>query len=175
MNDDELWVPYFRWLCTKINDPYMEDPHIYSKLLWQMHTTEFKPTMWQDSHRVMDAIEFRREFSNERMPEPVGIFEVMVALCDRIENETMGGTVAWDRTADWFWGMIASLGLLDMTDDNYDEEHVARMLRRFMRRRYEPNGSGSLFTVRRKDVDMRKYEIWYQAALYLNEVLGRDI
>ena len=102
------------------------------------------------------------------------LLELMVSLATRLEMDVMQGTSMRDRTSDWFWVMIESLGLINMTDEVYDELVVAKVLRRFMRRRYLPNGKGGLFTVPNTLSDMRKEEIWYQAALYLSGVLRAE-
>lgn len=136
---------------------------------------EFKPIMTMDRNRVEDALVFRRRYffdgTADMSNEPVSILELMISLADRLETEAMHGTTNRDRTPDWFWSMLYSLGLSDMTDDVYDEAAATRILRRFLRRRYERNGQGGLFTISDTSHDMRKYEIWYQASLYLSEVL----
>lgn len=75
-----------------------------------------------------------------------------------------------DRSLQWFWGMIVSLGLGSMTDDLYDDDYVTYVLDRFMDRKYEPNGKGGLFTIRDCDRDLRTVEIWYQLCWYLDSI-----
>lgn len=145
----------------------------YYNVLWHLHTTEFVPTLALDRNRVKDAMDFRYGFVHDPT-EPVGIFELMVSLANRIEVEIMSGTEDRNRTAEWFWKMFESLGLLDMTDEEYDERSVDRTIRKFICRQYLPNGKGGLFTISDRSVDMRGFEIWYQAALYLNDVLRSE-
>lgn len=73
-----------------------------------------------------------------------------------------------NRTRQWFWGMINSLGLNAMTDVRFDKRRFEEVMDTFMSRSYEPNGKGGLFTIRNTDKDLRTVEIWYQACWYLN-------
>lgn len=75
-----------------------------------------------------------------------------------------------NRTSQWFWGMIVSLGLGGMTDAIFDRDYVEECLTRFLNREYERNGKGGLFTVKGTRRDMRKMEIWYQLNAYLNSI-----
>ena len=170
----DRWGSYFDKLCLIVRNAQSPDPVKYYNVLWHMHNTEFVPVMYLDRNRVQDALAFRRRFIPIDPGQPVGILELMVSLADRIETETMDGTVNRNRTAEWFWDMFESLGLLDMTDDAYDERYVDRILRRFVNRRYSRNGKGGLFVVSDRSLDLREYEIWFQAALYLNEVLRSE-
>lgn len=163
---------YFDMLCDVVRGMQSPDPSQYSNVLWHMHNTEFIPMLRFDRNRVQDALDFRARFIDD-IDTPVGIFELMVSLADRIETDTMGGTANRNRTADWFWYMFSSLGLLAMTNDAYDERDIDCILHNFIYRNYSPNGRGGLF-VTSDDVDLRKEEIWYQAARYLNEVLRSE-
>ncbi len=168
------WGSYFDWLCDYINNEYSPNPALYYSTLWQLHTTAFTPSIELDNNRVQDALDFRSRFHDELPDVPVSMLELMVSLADRIEVETMGGTAEYDRTAEWFWEMFASLGLMDITNDNYDSTLVKSILDRFMDRDYSRYGEGGLFVVRDAAIDLRDCEIWYQAALYLNNVLRAE-
>jgi len=163
---DESWDTYFWILCLEIGHTSN-----YRKLLWKLHTTEFRALLRMDENRIADALEMRRSYSFGGLRNAVSILEVMYSLAKRLESDVMEGTYFRDRTSDWFWEMIDSLGLSGMTDSVYDDMVVSKILRRFLRRRYSPNGEGGLFTIRDDSVDMRKQEIWYQAALYLTDLL----
>lgn len=166
------WESYFTVLCLTLDHaPYGRDTTKYTKLLWQLHNTPFIPKLQMDENRIADAIDLRHTYSYGQLSERIGILEMMISLAKRLENEIMRGTASIDRTVDWFWVMIDSLGLSDMTDDVYDGVAVSRILHRFIRRTYSPNGKGGLFTVSSPNVDMRKEEIWHQAGLYLTNVL----
>lgn len=76
-----------------------------------------------------------------------------------------------NRTAQWFWQMIVSLGLGAMTDTRYNKKEVVDIINRFLNHDYEPNGKGGLFTVKNTVSDMRTMEIWYQLCSYLNTII----
>ena len=92
----------------------------------------------------------------------------MVALALRCEETIMDDPTLGNRTGQWFWGMITSLGLGSMSDDKYDKAYVNAIISRFLSRDYEPNGKGGLFTVKNCEQDMRDIEIWHQ---YLNSIV----
>lgn len=93
----------------------------------------------------------------------------MIALAVRCEEHIMDDPDIGDRTGQWFWNMIVSLGLGSMTDERFDGEYVDEVVDIFLNREYERNGEGGLFTVNDTDRDMRNVEIWYQMHWYLNE------
>ena len=59
----------------------------------------------------------------------------------------MDDTAYGNRTGQWFWGMIFNLGLGGMYDGQFDQNYAIWVLDRFMRREYDMNGDGGLFTV----------------------------
>lgn len=75
-----------------------------------------------------------------------------------------------NRTGQWFWNMVNSLGLGSMTDDRYDAYSIDRTIEIFLDREYDADGQGGLFTVRHCDEDMRNVEIWTQLCWYLNDI-----
>ena len=105
----------------------------------------------------------------EYLDGPCSVFEMMVALAQRCEA-VMDDPKIGDRTGQWFWGMIASLGLNGMSDNHYDEKYVKDVINRFLDREYEPNGKGGLFTIRNCEHDLRDVEIWYQLCWYLDTI-----
>ena len=92
---------------------------------------------------------------------------MMVALASRCE-ETMDDPGMGDRTGQWFWGMIVSLGLGGQLDNRYDARVVDDILDRFLDREYEPDGSGGLFTIENCHRDLRDVEIWNQMWWYID-------
>ena len=75
-----------------------------------------------------------------------------------------------DRTGQWFWRMVTNLGLGGMTDTRYDKNEVTYILNRFLRREYDRDGRGGLFTVKDPPTDLRKVEIWYQLWWSLDDI-----
>jgi hypothetical protein len=97
---------------------------------------------------------------------------MMVALAIRCEERIMNDPTKGDRTAQWFWGMVSSLGLSGMTDYNFDEWLTEEVIRRFLNREYDRDGKGGLFTIKRWNRDARDAEIWHQLLAYCNERKG---
>ena len=81
-----------------------------------------------------------------------------------MDNPTFG-----DRTGQWFWDMVRNLGLMNMTDDRFDEGHVRKVIDIFLDRKYEPDGQGGLFKIRHCRRDFREVEIWCQLNWYLDQ------
>ena len=77
-----------------------------------------------------------------------------------------------DRTRQWFWQMVNSLGLSSMSDGRFNEESAKYIIDRFLDREYRPNGKGGLFTIRNIKVDLRDVEIWTQLCWYLDYFEG---
>lgn len=162
---------YFEWLFDMVHDGRFARGISYEKLLRHLHDRMFKYIMKRDSNRASDGVDLRYRFSHEfgemYYYKPCSILEMMIALAIRCEESIMDDPLIGDRTGQWFWDMIVSLGLGSMTDDLYSEQYVDDVLERFVDREYEPNGKGGLFTVYNHE-DMREVEIWGQMLRYLN-------
>lgn len=176
MIQDDVVNEYFEWLV----DIAYRDARVvsYKKLLRHLHHTDFVVVDPMDDNRAEDGIKLRYRFAHGYLEEdeaedllsgPCSVLEMMLALSIRCE-EIMEDPRFGDRTSQWFWEMISSLGLGGMYDVNFDICHVKDVLMRFLAREYEPDGSGGLFTVRRCAYDMRDMEIWHQLLEYLNSI-----
>lgn len=178
----ETRVRYFNWLTAiAIGNRYPKAT--FDKLLIRLANTTFRFTIERDRNRAEDGVDLRWRFATlesnsnldpdmimDALAGPCSVLEMMVALAIRCEETIMDDPSYGDRSLQWFWGMIVSLGLGSMTDDLYDDEYVRQVLDRFMDRQYEPNGKGGLFTIRNCDRDLRTVEIWYQLCWYLDSI-----
>lgn len=153
----------------------------YRMLLGVLDGVEFRDTRGIDSNRIHDAQELRADLIAEheldhtyvRPFENVSLFEVMVAIADRL------GEITGDEdTAFWFWEMVSNL-TLDGIDDtefwSYPESYEAEILDRaddVINVNYDRDGLGGLFLLREgvAPQDMRDTELWYQMQYYANEV-----
>ena len=166
---------YFEWLYDLVCGKRYSPNITYRKLLTRLYTTEFTFTIPNDINRAKDGIDIRYRFGYEqdRLNEigclngPCSVLEMMIALAIRCED-TMDDPGVGDRTQQWFWGMVTSLGLGSLADHRYDDEYVQMVLKRFLDRDYEPNGEGGLFTIDNCDCDLRSVEIWHQLWWYLD-------
>lgn len=148
----------------------------FRKLFTFLHDTEFTYFVPHDENRAADGMDLRYRFCLHHDCEdleycldgPCSVLEMMVALAIRCEERIMSDPNYGDRTSQWFWGMISSLGLSGQTDYNFNERLVQDVLWTFLNREYAPNGKGGLFTIRRWDRDARDVEIWHQLMAYLN-------
>ena len=177
---DSVNNSYFKWMynlvCGKRFSKYVS----YKKLLMYLHDIEFTYIISKDKNRYDDGIDLRCRFSYEH-PEikdadlylqgPCSVLEMMVALSIRCEENIMDDPEVGDRTGQWFWGMIVSLGLGSMSDNRFDKRIVDYSIDRFLNREYEPNGKGGLFTIKDCKNDLRFVEIWYQLCQYLDGII----
>lgn len=129
-----------------------------------------------DENRALDGMNLRTRFidiypnSELDFERECSILEMMIALSMRCEDYIMQDERYGNRTGEWFWNMILSLGLTGMTDTNFNKGFVEEVLFRFITRDYGANGAGGLFTILNPHIDMRRIEIWHQLNWYLEEV-----
>ena len=164
---------YEHWLNDIVCKNLFSRNISYDRLLSYLSHREFTIIIPNDVNRAEDGIDLRLryqmdtgEYINRNVP--CSVLEMMIALSIRCEESIMDNPAYGDRTAQWFWGMIKTLGLYTMTDDRFDEGYVSMVVDRFLDRRYEPNGEGGLFKIPNCKYDLRKIEIWYQLCWYLD-------
>jgi len=133
-----------------------------------------------DENRAKDGNDLRYRYMYEHgianlspafFMQPCSVLEMMVALAIRMEEQIMSDSEYGDRTGEWFWNMLVSLGLDEMNNKNFDEEYTSHCVQRLLGREYEPDGHGGLFIVEDCAYDLREVEIWYQMAWYLDKML----
>ena len=173
MTQDQIENRYFEWLYDFVcRDRFSKDIS-FRKLLMRLHSVEFTYIIERDRNRASDGVSLRRRFLNddECIDSPCSVLEMMIALALRCEETIMDDPRIGDRMPQWFWGMITSLGLGSMTDDNYDRHYVDDVIDIFLNRNYEPNGKGGLFTIKNCKDDLRYAEIWHQLCWYLDRIV----
>lgn len=177
---------YFEWLCDIIgaNQEYKS----YYILCGELHKHKFLVKVKRDENRANDAIALRtkyvekvyifwedqeKNFPMKDVPEAT-IFEMLVALAMRMEDQLLDEEHNYDRTSEWFWMMIKNLGLDIYDDENYNQydsnKIISDTITRLNERTYHRNGTGGLFPLIGKvSKDQRKLEIWYQMMSYLDQ------
>lgn len=182
MTRDDILNLYFEWLFDIVCGLRFADGVSFRKLLFHLHNTEFRYSIPNDKSRAREGENLRHRFAITLMPDapeyeildilagPCSVLEMMVALAVYAEEHIMSNPQIGNRTGQWFWGMVVNLGLGDQMDNRFDRYYVDDVLRRFLDRRYEPNGQGGLFTVRNCDRDLRKVEIFHQLCWYLGTI-----
>lgn len=177
MTREKMKDLYFDWMYSIV----CPSKRYYHKLLKRLNEIEFVYTISMDGNRAEDGVNLRYRFGRENGfqdnmiaplldDDPCTILEMMVALAIRCEEHIMSDDVYGDRTEKWFWDMIYSLHLDDMDDFFYSEDRVDHVCDNLIEHKYQRNGDGGLFTVKRYSHDMRCTEIWYQMCWYLNEL-----
>ena len=182
MTRHETNKEYFNWICHYVLDKRYTRDLFYTKLLAYLHEKEFIFKLDMDGNRASDGIDLRYRFGYDmNYPgamiatyldnKPCSILEMMVALAIRCEENIMSDLDKGDRTGEWFWEMVSSMGLDSMDDMNFDEHYIDSIISRFINRDYEPDGRGGLFTIPGCRKDLRNVEIWYQMCWYLNTII----
>lgn len=176
MDKNTVINTYFEWL-SKIVD--VGDRVSYRKLLTFLHNTEFTHD-FKDSSRASDGEDLRYRFYNDTpgltrrdllyLNTPCSVLEMMVALAVRCEETIMDDPKYGNRTKQWFWQMVKSLGLNHMNDSLFNRDEFTKIMDIFLNKGYSPDGKGGLFTIRGCDKDLRKYDIWTQLCWYLDSI-----
>ena len=182
MTKNELNEEYLQWMYELVVDQYRYSNVSYQKLFQRLYDTEFTYQIPMDGNRAEDGIDLRYRFGREMGYEDsliatlldirsCSVLEMMIALAIRCEENIMDNPDVGDRTGQWFWNMLVSLGIGSEDDARFDSTYVDGCLRRFLNRDYNWDGKGGLFTVENPPRDMRRIEIWYQLNFYLQEII----
>lgn len=166
---------YFNWLLDFVCNSTTKRNH--SKLLRHLFDREFYWLIEMDSNIAYHGLELRDRYMDEEnqdglidiLDSPCSVLEALVALSIKRE-ELMGLVELGDRTGEWFWEMLDSLGLKDMENGVYDEAETDRIIDIFLNREYEKHGRGGIFAIPTCRKDMRKAEIWKQMCWYLEYI-----
>jgi len=181
MTKERINQEYFAWMYDLVCEKQRR--RSWRKLLLFLHEHEFVYILDMDANRANDGVDLRSRFfackrNCDRLDmeafmadRPCSILEMMVALAVRCEEHIMFDPSIGDRTGVWFWSMIQNLGLSAMDDTMFDEAFTERILTKFLKREYEPDGEGGLFLVEHPRKDLRTVEIWYQMMGYLYELV----
>lgn len=171
LNNTAIVSRYFEWLCDKINAR-----EGYSKLLWKLHSLQFRWSISNDDNRAIDGKILRDKFANDcgiadysALNGPCSVLEMLVGLAIRCENDIMNIWENGDNTAFWFWQMIENCGLFEATDDNFDDILVEVTIDSILDREYNSSGIGGFFPLKNAQEDQREVEIWYQMSFWLEE------
>lgn len=182
MSKAEIQDDYYNWLINLTNG-WCSDKRNYKKLMHKLFSKAFKSPIDNDKNRASDGIEMRMRFIEESgldytyrdvylyLNSPCKMLEMMAALACRCEEHIMSDPELGDRTHIWFYDMLVSMHINNLTDNNYDDDAAEEAINRVIFRTYEPNGDGGLFTVDHPQYDMRYAEIWYQLNWYLAEFI----
>ena len=179
---DILNKEYFEWLCDWVCRRDCPQDISYMNLLVRLHNTDFEYTHPNDKNRADDGIDLRYRFAlyyekgysvdfiTDMLDGPCSVFEMLIALAIRCDENIMDAPTKGNRIEQWFWMMIVNLDLGGMYGDLFDEEYVDFVIRKFLDRKYEPDGRGGLFRIRNCKYDLREVGIWRQLCWYLDTI-----
>ena len=144
----------------------------FGMLLSFLFDCKFEPLNHLDTIRVEKIFEMRddwcydnKKFVCRGFPT---VLELLVSLSRSMED-IMSNREFGDRTATWFWTMVINLGLEDMDNSNFDQEYVIKVLERWLKREFEPDGTGSPFPLKHPPCDMTGVDIWRSFNWYMTE------
>lgn len=154
---------YFEWLIDRVG--YSKKG--YNQLLYFLYTVPFRYKLNRDANRVDDAKELFNEYDdNER--DFVSVLEVLISLSIRIDDELIGDP-SNPNPSMIFWEMCCNLGLDEYDDKHFNIIEVQHILDIWMDRKFNSDGSHSIFPILDPRKDQRKIDIWSQLQEYLSE------
>lgn len=180
---------YFSWLYSLVG----KQKRTYVKLCRELHKIKFRWSVPNDDNRCADGLALRDRFIEEQnldedhievkywLKGDCTVFEMMVALAQRIDGITYDLVHHEDKASKWFYEMLQNLRISRFTDNSspYEEltptqeAEVNEIFCDTLDRCYTFSGEGSLFPLKRRPPkDMRETEIWYQLMLWLDENYG---
>lgn len=174
---------YFDWMYDLVCKNRYTGPNSFRKLLSYLHSVEFRYGRINDGDRAQDGVGLRHRFARLTDDygydyvmeclgdEPCSVLEMILALAIRCEEGIMDDPRIGDRTGQWFWKMITTLGLGGMIDDRFDEGLAEDIVQTFLDRKYSPDGRGGLFYVREAGCDIRRVSVWVQMMWFLDTMI----
>lgn len=168
---------YFEWMYHTVCNGRFAKENSYRDLLSYLHSVVYTWQISDDKNRAEDGEEgLRWRFAYENhvnvcheLDGPCSVLEMILALAYKCE-EIMDDAAVGDRTVQWFWRMIANLGLNGMTDRHFDIIKTEYIVNSFLNRDYEPDGYGGLFVIRNCKYDLRDVGTWTQMLWYLDNI-----
>lgn len=175
---------YRNWLLTSM---HMEKHGILTDLMGDT-VFEWSRRLPRDADRAADGRRLRLRFSEESgMPVlgswlgegwPCSFLEFLAALSYSIADSILYDPDDPDQPSEIFHELLDNIGLEPYDDRRMVHEGMlgyyfaSETMSRVMGRRYDYNGNGGLFPLRRPEMDQRNVEIWYQANAYVIEREG---
>lgn len=159
-------MTYFEWLIAFVADE--DDSERFSLLFEFLFRHEYIWILPRDRSRASDGVNLRSRYIEETgylnvIDGECSWLEMLVALSIRGETEIMMNSQYGDRTALWFWTMMESVNLDNMSDDKYSSSLVSGRIDEII------NGIRFLWPQVR-DVDYSHVEIWYQMLWYFSTI-----
>lgn len=180
---DRVRDDYFEWMFDMVCRGRYAKENSYRKLLEYLHDAIFTPTMTQDVDRAGDGVNLRYRYALQKYEDndcsyitecldgPCSVLEMLIALSIRCEETIMDNPQNGNRTGQWFWKMIVSLGLGSEIDSRFDREYAEKVIGKFLNHEYDSDGHGGLFVIKNCDYNLRHIPIWTQMLWYLDTMI----
>ncbi len=152
----------------------------YSQLIEWLFTRPFYYILPRDANLYEDGISLRYHFGVSRRIDqasisyeidisPCSMLEMMVALCEKLDNITHTEDFGVE---DWFKIMLESTEYNGLSNGYFNEVAAEAITQRFEHRQFDgQNGLGSLFwTEKGYDEDVTNIDIWRQAMRYCEKM-----
>lgn len=169
------WGDYFDWLKDIIHS---REQGNYELLISYLRDQEFTFKIPKDLNRSKDGKGLRLKYADQYLEgfydesdilgPPCSVLEMLVALSLRTETDIMGEP-GNDRPWFWFWDMIDNLGLVEYTDNQFEQDEIEEIVDIWLNREFKTNGSGSIFPLKNPKRNQKRIEIWYQLSDYIEE------
>lgn len=179
----ECVAKYVRYLLEKYS---IGRKYIFPYLV--LHSIAFRSEIYDDRNRILDAAYMRDEYISEFSKDiseddkdillswDISVFEVLLKLAIRIEDDIFTSSSNEDRTKEWFFMMLKNMDIDDILHTTYSEqreEFIKNQVDIFLDRSYGSHGhDGNIFVfskVTYPNLDVRKMELWDQMQLWSTE------
>lgn len=172
---------YFQWLCWMVGTE--RDGNSYHLLLKALHSHQFAWFVPNDDNRAAEGNALRDRFyrhelipfsfnSNDFADCECTMLELILGLALRCYS-TLEDSPDNILISEWFWKLLANVGLYDYSDEYYHNmgvsDFVGVIMDKITNRTYHSSGKGGLFPLKKSKKDQRKVELWYQMSEYLVE------
>lgn len=171
------WKEYEEWILKLLGFRKKN----MTKLMDWLHTHPFVwlESMPMDHNRNNDGLNLREDYEDingilvldeECMLNDCqcSILEMLAGLAIRIDREYIGSPGECKPNA-IFMEMLNNLDLLRYNDRKFHKDAVEKIVLRWLSRNFDRNGSGSIFPLKRSDIDQRDCQIWSQMQAYISE------
>lgn len=166
-------MTYLEWLIGNVTDELSAAVGgSYSRLFDKLYRTEFVVILPFDENRLLDGLLLREKYNGPVDIGPCSVLEVLISLAHRCEDQIMHNNDIGERSGEWFWEMLANMGLGVYSDDRYNEQDVDDILRKFLFHDYNDKDTLGCAFRSSEYPDLSSFELWQQMNFHLNDLLG---
>lgn len=176
MENKDKKLRYFDFLYSLVDRPSPKQPPYYY-LLQKLHHTRFISLVPNDDNRAKDGEALRDLFKTDQNTsfiynKPCSVLEMLIGLSYRMEGMMIGEPFE-KEASECFWIFLNNLNVDWINDSVYfddgNEDEIDQKLKIFLNRKYDFNGEGGIFPLKKPKQDQRNVELWYQMNAYLLE------